>query len=103
MARSRRTQEKDVIARLADAGEEALQRLAELPGGKSMLKTVADVRERLDDVATKLRRLDPLERRVSAIEKRLDSLEKPKPAAARRTTTARKRTTRPKRTPGSSA
>src|SRR5437588_4645465 len=85
MARSRRTQEKDVIARLADAGEEALQRLAELPGGKSMVKAMGDVRDRLDDVAVKLRRLDPLERRVSAIEKRLDSLQKPKPATARRT------------------
>src|SRR5438128_6500967 len=102
MARSRRTQKKDVIARLADAGEEALQRLAELPGGKSMLKTLGDVRGRLDDMAVKLRALDPLERRVSRIEKRLDSLEKPKPATTRRTTaarktTARKTTARPKR------
>ncbi len=83
MARSRRTQEKDVISRLADAGEEALQRLAELPGGKSMLKAMNDVRNRLDDVTTKLRKLDPLERRVSRIEKRLDSLEKPRTAARR--------------------
>jgi hypothetical protein len=99
MARSRRTQEKDVIGRLADAGEEALQRLAELPGGKSMLKTMGDVRDRLDDMAVKLRKLDPLQRRVSAIEKRLDSLEKPRTAASRRST-ARKTAARPKR-PGS--
>ncbi len=84
------------MSRLADAGEEALQRLAELPGGKPMLKAMGDVRDRLDDVAAKLRTLDPLERRVTRIEKRLDSLEKPK-APARRTTTARKSTTRPKR------
>ena len=94
MARSRRTQEKDVIARLADAGEEALQRLAELPGGKSMLKTMGDVRDRLDDMAVKLRTLDPLQRRVSAIEKRLDSLEKPKTARA---APRRKAASRPKR------
>ena len=100
MARSRRTQEKDVIARLADAGEEALQRLGELPGGKSMLKTLGDVRGRLDDMAVKLRALDPLERRVSRIEKRLDSLEKPERTAVRRSTTARKSATRPKRTAG---
>jgi uncharacterized membrane protein YccC len=97
MARSRRTQEKDVISRLADVGEEAVQRLAELPGGRSMLKAMGDVRDRLDDVAVKLRRLDPLERRVSSIEKRLDSLEKPKAATARRTTATRKSTSRPKR------
>ena len=92
MARARRTQEKDVLSRLADAGEEALQRLGELPGGKAMLKTMNDVRNRLDDVTARLRKLDPLERRVSAIEKRLDSLEKPKPGAAGappRTTTRR--------------
>jgi hypothetical protein len=100
MARSRRTQEKDVISRLADAGEEALHRLAELPGGKPMLKALGDVRERLDDVAAKLRTLDPLERRVSRVEKRLDSLEKPKPAAARRSTATRKSAARPKRTSG---
>jgi hypothetical protein len=95
MARSRRTQEKDVISRLADAGEEALHRIGDLPGGKSMLKAMNDVRSRLDDVAVKLRKLDPLERRVSAIEKRLDSLDKP--AAPRRRITARKTTTRAKR------
>jgi len=99
MARSRKTQEKDVIARLADAGEEALQRIADLPGGKSMLKTMGDVRDRLDVMAVKLRTLDPLERRVSRIEKRLDSLEKPK-APARRSATPRKSATRPKRTAG---
>jgi len=99
MARSRRTQEKDVISRLADAGEEALHRIGDLPGGKSMLKAMNDVRSRLDDVAVKLRRLDPLERRVSAVEKRLDSLDKPKPkpTTTRRRTTASKTTTRAKR------
>ena len=100
MARSRRTTQKDVISRLAGAGEEALQRLAELPGGKAMLKTMGEVRDRLDDVAVKLRRLDPLERRVSSIEKRLDSLEKPKATTARRTTATRKSTSRPKRPAG---
>jgi len=97
MARSRRTQDKDVISRLADAGEEALQKLTELPGGKQMVKAMGDVRSRLDDMTTKLRKLDPLERRVSRLEKRLDALQKPKAATARRTTTARK-TTRAKRT-----
>ena len=85
-----------MIARLADAGEEALQRLAELPGGKTMARALNDVRDRLDDVAGKLRKLDPIERRVSAIEKRLDSLEKPKKATARRPA-ARKTASRTKR------
>jgi len=95
MARSRRTQDKDVISRLADAGEEALQKLTELPGGKQMVKAMGEVRSRLDDVTTKVRKLDPLERRVAAIERRLDALQKPKAATtrARKTTTTRSATT----------
>jgi hypothetical protein len=95
MARSRKTQDKDVITRLADAGEEALQRLSDLPGGKSLLKAMGDIRTRLDDTTAKLRKLDPLERRVSSIERRLKALEGPKSASkTRRTTTARKTTAR---------
>jgi hypothetical protein len=92
MARSRKTQEKDVVARLSDAGEDALQRIADLPGGKLMLKAVADARSGIDELAAKLRRIDPLERRVAALEKRLDSLDKPKTKAA----TTRRRTTKRK-------
>jgi hypothetical protein len=109
MARSRKTQDKDVISRLADAGEEALQKLADLPGGKSLVKAIGDIRTRLDDTTTKLRKLDPLERRVSAIEKRLKALEGPKATTARKSTgsaarkaTTRKTTARAKRTSSSS-
>jgi len=96
MARSRKTQDKAVVARLSGAGEDALQRISELPGGKYMLKAVADARTGIDELSAKLRRIDPLERRVTALEKRLDSLEKPKTK-----TTAKKRrtTTKPKPVP----
>jgi hypothetical protein len=107
MARSRKTQDKDVISRLADAGEEALQKLADLPGGKSLLRAVGDMRTRLDDTTTKLRKLDPLERRVASLEKRLKALEGTKPASTTaRKTTARKTTARKstaKRSSGSSS
>jgi hypothetical protein len=108
MARSRKTQQKDVVTRLSDKGEETLQRLAELPGGKSMLKAMGDARDRLDDMTKKLRSIDPLERRVAALEKRLAALEGPKTAAKKattraRTTTARKPATRAKPKPRSSS
>jgi hypothetical protein len=108
MARSRKTQDKDVIGRLADKGEEALQKLADLPGGKSLVKAMGDIRTRLDDTTTKLRKLDPLERRVSSIERRLKALEGPKTTTSKakakpRRTTASK-TTAPKKTrPGSAS
>ncbi len=78
-----------MISRLADAGEEALHRLADLPGGKALVDAMGGVRERLDEVATRLRALDPLERRVASLEKRLDSLEKPRRPAASRTPSSR--------------
>jgi hypothetical protein len=106
MARSRKTQQKDVVTRLSDKGEETLQRLAELPGGKSMLKAMGDARDRLDDMTKKLRSIDPLERRVAALEKRLATLEGPKTPAKKttsrsRATTARKPAARAKPKPRS--
>jgi hypothetical protein len=94
MARSRKTQQKDVVTRLSDKGEETLQRLAELPGGKSMLKAMGDARDRLDDMTKKLRSIDPLERRVAQLEKRLAALEGPKTPAKKTTTRSRAATTR---------
>ncbi|HEX3455437.1 MAG TPA: hypothetical protein VHS03_12490 [Gaiellaceae bacterium] len=94
MARSRKTQQKDVVTRLSDKGEETLQRLAELPGGKSMLKAMGDARDRLDDMTKKLRSIDPLERRVAALEKRLATLEGPKAPAKKTTSRSRATTTR---------
>ena len=82
-----------MITRPAGAGEDALQRLGDLPGGKAVLESMTGVRERLDDVVARLRALDPLEKRVASLEKRLSSLEQPKRLPARRTT-ARKATAR---------
>ena len=43
--------EKDFVSRLADAGEEALQRIADLPGGQKALTAVNDLRARVDELA----------------------------------------------------
>ncbi len=89
MAGSRKTQDTDVISHLADAGEDALRRLVAIPrrivGG-----TIDGVLERLHDVATKLRAIDPLDGRVGAIERRLDSLEQPTKTTARSASTRAK-------------
>jgi hypothetical protein len=89
MARKRRTQDGDAISRLADAGEDALRQLLDWPR-----RTVVGVKDgmdrQLDDVATKLRAIDPLARRVAALEKRLDLLEKqPKTTASTASTRAK--------------
>ena len=80
---TKKTHDEDVIARLADKGEESLRWLASIPQ-----RMVTDVRggvdARLHDLAGKLRAMDPLDGRVSALERRLGALEKP----ARKTTRA---------------
>ena len=84
---AQRRQQKDVITRLAETGEEALQKLAELPGGSRLLDAGNALRERVDELSKRVRSLDPLERRVAELERRLDALSKPKPPPRTRKTT----------------
>ena len=80
--RTTKAADKDLITRLADAGEDAMQRLGEIPGGKTMVEAATIFRARLDELATRIRAIDPLEKRVTSIEKRLAALErKGKPPA----------------------
>lgn len=81
--RRARKADKDLITRLADAGEDALHRLEELPGGKAVVEAATTLRKRLDELVVRLRSLDPLEKRVSALERRLDALERKTRAGAR--------------------
>ena len=76
------TNPKDLLGKLAEAGEEALHKLADVPGGSKVLEAVNGMRARLDDVSKKLRALDPLERRVAELERRLKALESPQASAS---------------------
>jgi len=73
------------MTRLADAGEEALQRLTELPGGQRAVMAMNDLRSRVDDLAKKVRGIDALEARIAKLEKELAALKKAN-APARRST-----------------
>lgn len=70
--------EKDFVTRLADAGEEALQRLADLPGGQKALTAMNDLRTRVDDLTKKVRGIDALEARIVKLEKEVSALKKAK-------------------------
>jgi outer membrane murein-binding lipoprotein Lpp len=87
----RATGERDVLGRLADRGEEALQRLSEIPGGSKALKAFNDLRAGVDELGKKVRGIDALEARVAKLEKELASLRRAtKPTAAKKPA-ARKR------------
>jgi hypothetical protein len=83
--------QKDLLSRLADAGEEAIQRLAKAPGGENVVKALNTSRERIDELQKKVRGIEQLEKRVAALEKKVDGLTKQsKPAAAKKPAAARK-------------
>jgi hypothetical protein len=65
---------KDLLTRLADAGEEAIQKLADAPGADRLLGAVQSLRERMDEVQKKVRGIDALEARVAELENRVDAL-----------------------------
>lgn len=85
-------QQKNLVSRLADAGEEAIQRLADAPGADRVMGAMTSMRERMDDMQKKLRGLDALEKRVATLERRLDKVEGKKGSSTRSvaSTTARK-------------
>lgn len=84
---------KDLLGRLADAGEDALGKLGKAPGMDQMLGFANSTRDRLDELTKRVRGIDALERRVARLEKRLDEMSGAKRAPARRKTTTRKTTT----------
>jgi hypothetical protein len=90
MTETKATKEKDLAARLADAGGEAMQRLSDLPMGKVLVDGAHSLREGLDELAMRIRAIDPLEKRVTALEERLEALEKKSKPAARRKPAAKK-------------
>lgn len=86
--------DKNLVSRLADAGEQTIQRLADAPGADRFLGAMTSMRERMDDMQKKMRGLDALEKRVRTLERRLDKLEgkKASPTRSVASTTARKST-----------
>lgn len=83
-------QQKDVVSRLTETGEEALQKLLQNPGTAKLLSTANALKERVDELTKRMRSLDPLEKRVAELEKRLDDLTKPKRAPAAKKPAAKK-------------
>jgi hypothetical protein len=72
---SKDTESKDLFARVQVLGEEALHKLADVPGGSRLVEMANQSRVRLDEIQRRLRGLDVLERRVEELEQRLAKLE----------------------------
>jgi uncharacterized protein involved in exopolysaccharide biosynthesis len=73
MAEDRRT---DLLSKLAELSEEAMQRLQEAPGGDRVVGAMNSLRDRLDELQKRVRGLDELEQRLTALERKVDKLAK---------------------------
>lgn len=82
---------QSIVDRLADLGEEAIQRIGSAPGGDRVLAAMAGTRDRLDDLQKRVRGLEALDKRVAEMERRLEKLEgKGKSTTRKSSSTTRK-------------
>ena len=81
----------DLLGRLADLSEEAIQRLTEVPGADRAVGALNALRERTDELQRRVRGLEALEQRITVLEKKVDKLSKASGTSTR--STARKTTT----------
>ncbi len=95
--------QKNIVERLAGAGEEAIHRIGSAPGADKVLGPLGALRDRVDELQKSVRAIDKLEKRLSAIEKRLDRLEGKGTSSPRRKSSSAKRKTAARKTSSSSS
>ena len=96
------TKQSDILARMTELGQEALNKLSDVPGGSKVVDMMNESKARLDEMQKKLRGLDALEKRVAALEKQMAATAKPvtkKPAAAKKSKPVASKPATPKRPP----
>jgi hypothetical protein len=86
--------QKNLVERLADVGEGAIQRIGTAPGADRALKAIGTMRERVEDLQKRVRGLESLEKRLAAVERRLDKMEGKGRTTTRKSSTAKRSTTR---------
>jgi hypothetical protein len=88
MARARRN---DLLGKLADLSEDAIQRLSDAPGADRVAGALNATRDRVDDLQRRVRGLEELEKRLAALERKVDKLSKSDSSSS--TSRSRKTTT----------
>jgi hypothetical protein len=75
--------DKDLLARLADAGEDALRRLGEAPGMDRAMTYAKTTRKQLDELTKRVQGISALEARIAKLEKQVAALTKEGSSAKR--------------------
>jgi hypothetical protein len=68
--------QKDLLARLAEAGEDALHRLSEAPGMDRATAFAKSTRKQLDELTKRVQGISALEARIAKLEKQVATLTK---------------------------
>lgn len=68
--------QKDLLSRLADAGENAIKTLGDAPGADRFLGAANALRDRLDELQRRVRGLEGLEQRLADLERKVDRMSK---------------------------
>jgi hypothetical protein len=76
------TRRNDLLGRLADISEEAVQRLSDTPGADRVLGALNTLRDRTDELQKRVRGVETLEQRIEALERKVESLMKAGGAAS---------------------
>ena len=68
---------KTPLDRLANLGEEVLGKAAQNPNLSRLVQTAMQLRDRVDDLARRVRGLEGMEKRIDELEQRVAKLEQP--------------------------
>ena len=66
----------DLMGRLADLSEDAIQRLSEAPGADRVIHALKGLGERVDELQRRTKGFEELEKRLSDLEKKVSGLAK---------------------------
>jgi len=72
----------EIVSKLADRGEEALQKIASTPAAQKLLDALTGLRDRIDELQRRVSGVEALAKRIADLEKQVKALSKAqKPAA----------------------
>ena len=86
-------QRTDLLSKLTDAGEEAINRLHDAPGADRLLAVATNMRDRVDELSKKVRGIDAMEKRLKNLERQVEKLSGGAKTTASRSRSAAKSTT----------
>src|SRR3954463_1069534 len=85
-------QKQDLLTRLADLSEGAVQRLSEAPGADRALQALKGLGDKVDELQRRTRGFEELEKLLATLERGVASLTKPKPPRKPKPASARPHT-----------